>query len=60
MITSVLIICGPLDKELAWSQITSDQMTGLRIRIEQQVATGNTDAARTSAISAVQIAARSN
>ena len=49
-----------LAKEQSWSHSTSDQMTGLGMRIEQQVETGHKNDARMSTNSAVQIAARSN
>ena len=49
-----------LATEQSWSQSTSDQMTGLWIRIEQQVESGHKNDARMSTNSAIQIAARSN
>jgi eukaryotic-like serine/threonine-protein kinase len=49
-----------LEKEETWSRSTSEQMAGLKIRIEEQVERGLKNEARLSANSAVQIAARSN
>jgi serine/threonine protein kinase len=49
-----------IEGEIAWSQSTSDQMPGLRMRLEHQVATGRKDQARASLSAAIQIAARSN
>jgi serine/threonine protein kinase len=49
-----------VEKEIAWSQSTSDQMPGVRVRLEHQVATGRKDQARASLSAAIQIAARSN
>jgi eukaryotic-like serine/threonine-protein kinase len=49
-----------LAKEQSWSQSTSDQMTGLWIRTQQQVEAGHKNDARRSTNSAIQVAARSN
>jgi eukaryotic-like serine/threonine-protein kinase len=49
-----------IEKEIAWSETTSDQMPGVRMRLENQVATGRKDQARASVNTAIQIAARSN
>lgn len=49
-----------LAKELAWSQSTTDQMTGVKMRLEHQIDIGQKEEARSSLNSAIQIAARSN
>ena len=49
-----------LAKEQSWNQSTSDQMTGLWMRLEQQIETGHKNDARVSTNSAIQIASRSN
>ena len=49
-----------IEKEIAWSETTSDQMPGVRMRLERQITTGRKDQARASVSAAIKIAARSN